>query len=216
MSPATPTVEAPTRQRPRPARCASLRLALSWFVWGSAAFFYLCSFYLRNSPAVMTSELMRDFGMTAGQLGVLAAFFFYAYVFLQIPVGVLVDSWGARRLLVAGSLMAAAGSVLFGMTTNFGVASAARALTGAGTAVGWVVTLKLATHWFPSRRYATLSGLGLFIGNLGALVAQVPLRLLVDSFGWRRAEVLKTRSVRGAKGQNEPLENPRSVVMSTN
>lgn len=158
-------------------------------VWGVAAFFYLGAFYLRTSPAVMTSELMRDFGIGAGQLGNLAAFYFYAYVLMQIPTGVLVDSWGARRLLIVGSLLAAAGCVIFGTTGSLGVASAGRAITGGATAVGWVVTLKLATHWFPSRRFATLSGIGLMIGNLGALVAQVPLRLLVESFGWRSVSV---------------------------
>ena len=62
----------------------------------------------------MTSELMRDFGISAGQLGNLAAFYFYAYLLMQIPTGVLVDSWGARRLLIVGSLLAAAGCVIFG------------------------------------------------------------------------------------------------------
>src|SRR5205814_1557323 len=55
----------------------------------------------------------------------------------------------------------------------------------ASTAVGWVVTLKLATHWFPKCRFAMLSGLGLMMGNIGALFAQVPLRLLVEHYGWR-------------------------------
>jgi sugar phosphate permease len=162
---------------------------LALFVWGVAAFFYLTAFYLRTSPAVMTSELMRDFGIGAGQLGNLAAFYFYAYVLMQIPTGVLVDSWGARRLLIVGSLLAAAGCVIFGTTGNLGLASAGRAITGGATAVGWVVTLKLATHWFPARRFATMSGIGLMIGNLGALVAQVPLRLLVESFGWRSVSI---------------------------
>jgi MFS family permease len=162
---------------------------LAVFVWGVAAFFYLTAFYLRTSPAVMTSELMRDFGISAGQLGNLAAFYFYAYVLMQIPTGVLVDSWGARRLLIVGSLLAATGCVIFGMTDNLGLASAGRAITGGATAVGWVVTLKLATHWFPARRFATLSGIGLMIGNLGALVAQVPLRILVEHFGWRSVSI---------------------------
>jgi nitrate/nitrite transporter NarK len=58
---------------------------------------------------------------------------------------------------------------------------------GGATAVGWVVTLKLATHWLPSERFAMMSGVGLFMGNMGALVAQVPLRVLVDRIGWRAA-----------------------------
>jgi sugar phosphate permease len=161
----------------------------SVLVWAVGAFFYLAAFYLRNSPAVMTTELMRDFSIAAAQLGNLSAFYFYAYVLMQIPTGILIDSWGARRLLIAGSALAALGSVIFGSTGNLGLAAAGRAITGGATAVGWVVTLKLATHWFPSRRFATLSGVGLMIGNLGALVAQVPLRLLVEQFGWRSVSV---------------------------
>jgi len=92
---------------------------LSWTVWIIAASFYLAAFYLRVSPAVMTSELMRDFGIGAVALGQLSAFYYYAYVVLQIPTGVLVDSWGARRLLVLGAILAAAGVFLFGSTSNF-------------------------------------------------------------------------------------------------
>jgi sugar phosphate permease len=158
---------------------------LAWSVWGTAAFFYLAGFYLRVSPAVMTNELMRAFSITAGDLGNFSAVYFYTYVLMQIPTGVLVDSWGARRLLVLGSVAAAIGTVIFGTTSSFVLASIGRALVGGATAVGWVVTLKLATHWFPSQRFAMMSGLGLFMGNMGALVAQVPLRLLVEHFGWR-------------------------------
>jgi MFS family permease len=133
----------------------------------------------------MTTELMRDFGIAASQLGQFSAFYFYAYILMQIPTGVFVDRWGARRLLIVGSAGATAGTLLFGVTSSYVLASAGRALVGASTAVAWVVTLKLATHWFPKRRFAMMSGLGLMMGNIGALVAQVPLRLLVEQFGWR-------------------------------
>ncbi len=158
---------------------------LSWSVWMVAASFYLAGFYLRVSPAVITAELMRDFSITAGQLGGLSAAFFYAYVLMQVPTGVLVDSWGARKLLITGALGAALGAVLFGVADNLAVATVGRALMGGATAVAWIITLKLASHWFPQRRFAMLTGLGLLVGNIGALFAQVPLRLLVDAFGWR-------------------------------
>jgi len=157
----------------------------SWLIWGIAALFYLTGFYQRVSPAVMTSELMRDFGLGAKSLGSLSAFYFYFYVAMQVPVGVLIDSWGARKLLFWGALSAAAGTFLFGSTSNFALACAGRAIVGGATAAGWLVLLKLATHWFPARRFAMLSGLGLFFGNVGALFAQVPLRLLIEHFGWR-------------------------------
>jgi MFS family permease len=156
-----------------------------WLVWGIAAIFYLTGFYQRVSPAVMTSELMRDFHVGANGLGNLSAFYFYFYVAMQVPVGVLIDSWGARKLLCWGAISAAAGTLLFGATDSFALACAGRAIVGGSTAVGWLVLLKLATHWFPARRFAMLSGLGLFFGNIGALAAQVPLRLLIEQFGWR-------------------------------
>src|SRR4051812_13485370 len=120
--------------------------SLSWMVWAVAATFYLAGFYLRTSPAVMTTELMRDFGIAASQLGQFSAFYFYAYILMQIPTGVFVDRWGARRLLIVGSVGATAGTLLFGATGSYALASVGRALVGASTAVAWVVTLKLATH----------------------------------------------------------------------
>jgi sugar phosphate permease len=158
-------------------------------VWGIAGIFYLAVFYLRSGPAVMTSELMRDFHIGGVRLGNLSAFYFYFYVAMQIPVGLLTDSLGARKLLIWGSFTAAAGTFLFGWTGSFALACAARAIVGGSTAVGWLVLLRLTTHWFPSDRFGTLSGLGLFFGNIGALVAQVPLRLAVERFSWRPVEI---------------------------
>jgi len=142
----------------------------------------------------MTTELMRDFHISAKDLGNLSGFYFYFYVVIQIPVGVLIDSWGARRLLISGSLAAAAGTFLVGATTSFVLACTGRAVIGIATAVAWLVVLRLATHWFPSERFAMLTGLGLCFGNLGALVAQVPLRLLIEQFGWREV-VMASASV---------------------
>src|SRR5439155_540643 len=186
--------------------------ALAWSVWGLAATYYLAAFYLRSSPAVMTTELMRDFGISASQLGNFSAVYFYAYIAMQIPTGVLVDSWGARRLLIGGAIAAAIGTCLFGATSSYWVASIGRLIVGAATAVGWVVTLKLASHWFPRERFAMLSGLGLMMGNVGALVAQVPLRLLVEQFGWRAvalgsaAVVLLVGAAAWTFVTNDPLE----------
>ena len=158
---------------------------MAWMIWCIAAVFYLTGFYHRVSPAVMTDELMRAFQIGARSLGNLSAFYFYAYVLMQIPTGILIDVWGPRRLLIGGSLMAAVGAFLFGASTVFWVACVGRAVIGAATAVGWVALLKLTTHWFPSRKFAMLSGLGLLFGNVGALVAQVPLRISIQHFGWR-------------------------------
>jgi MFS family permease len=168
----------------RPVR-AMIPLGLAWGIWTIAALFYLMGFYQRVSPSVMTDELMRAFAIGAGSLGTLSAFYYYFYVAMQIPTGVLIDLLGARKLLVAGSIVGTCGAVLFGVTDNFVLACVGRAIIGASTAVGWVVLLKLTTHWFPPRKFAMLSGLGLLFGNLGALTAQVPLRISIQHFGWR-------------------------------
>src|ERR1035438_4427023 len=70
---------------------------LAWLIWVFAAIFYMFVFFLRAAPAVMTSELMRDFRIGAASLGNLSAFYFYFYVAMQIPVGVLTNSWGPRK-----------------------------------------------------------------------------------------------------------------------
>lgn len=158
---------------------------LAWSVWSIAAVFYLAVFFLRAAPAVMTSELMRDFQIGAANLGNLSAFYFYFYVAMQVPIGALTNSWGARKLLACGAVTAACGQFLFGATDHLVIACIGRAIIGGSTAVGWLVVLRLAAHWFPANQFGAVSGLGLLFGNLGALFAQVPLRLAVEYFGWR-------------------------------
>src|SRR5690242_11081906 len=114
---------------------------------------------------------------------------------MQVPTGVLVDSWGPRKLLTWAGLLAAAGTFLFGATSNFDLACLGRAIVGGATAVEWLVLLKIGAHWFPRRRFSALAGLGLFFGNIGALTAQVPLRLMIVHFGWRGVIVVSGAAV---------------------
>ena len=158
---------------------------MSWVIWGLGALFYLSGFYQRVAPAVMTEQLMADFGIGATALGHLSAFYFYSYVAMQIPTGILADVLGPRRLLSAGSLIAAAGAFLFAAAPGLAMAALGRLLIGGSVGVAWVSLLILASRWFPPKRYALTSGLALCAGLMGAVSAGVPLRLLVESFGWR-------------------------------
>ena len=132
---------------------------------------------------------MADFRIGATSLGNLSALYYYSYVAMQIPTGALVDSWGARRLLTSGALMTFGGTLLFGLAPSLFWADVSRLLIGAAVAVAFVSMLKLAIHWFPSRRFAMISGMALFCGMIGAVSAGVPLRALVDLFGWRAVMV---------------------------
>jgi MFS family permease len=158
---------------------------MAWLTWGLGAAFYFSGFYQRVAPAVMTDQLMMDFQIGAAALGNLSAFYFYSYVAVQIPTGVLADVWGARRILGTGALVAALGGLLFAFAPNILAANLGRLLIGASVGVAWVAMLKLATNWFPPHRFALATGLGLFVGLGGAVSAGVPLRFLVDHFGWR-------------------------------
>ncbi|GAB4352889.1 MAG: MFS transporter [Gammaproteobacteria bacterium] len=158
---------------------------LAWLIWGLGAALYLIAFYQRVAPAVLTRELMADFAIGAAALGNLSAFYFYSYVAMQVPTGILADRWGPRRLLTLGAGVAAAGSFLFALSDSLLLAGLGRLLIGGSVAVAFVCMLKLAAHWFAPRQYALSGGLALFIGIVGAVAAGVPLRLLVDQFGWR-------------------------------
>jgi MFS family permease len=160
-------------------------LPLAWFIWGLGALFYLMGFFHRVAPAVMTTELMREFKISAAALGNLSGYYFYSYVAMQVPTGILADAWGPRRLLSVGALVASAGTLLFAMAPNLAWVSIGRLLIGGSVAVAFVGILKLASCWFPQRFYAMVSGMALFCGIIGAVFAGTPLRLLINAFGWR-------------------------------
>ena len=160
-------------------------MAAGLFVWGFGAVFYFLGFFHRVAPAVITGELMQEFQINAAALGNLSAFYFYSYVAMQIPTGILADRWGPRRLLSMGALVAAVGAVMFALAPNIIWAAAGRLLIGGSVAVAFVCLLKLAASWFPPNRFAMVSGLALFCGVIGAVFAGTPLRISVDYFGWR-------------------------------
>ena len=103
-------------------------LRLSWLVWGLGALFYVIAFFQRVAPAVLTTELMSDFALTATTLGNLSAFYFYSYVAMQVPTGLLADHWGPRRLLTLGAAVAGLGTLMFGLAPDAVWANAGRLL----------------------------------------------------------------------------------------
>ena len=160
-------------------------LRLSLMIWGLGAMLYHIGFYQRVAPAVLTTELTLEFSLSAMALGNLSAFYFYSYVMMQVPTGLLADHWGPRKLLTMGACVAAIGGAVFAIAPDVWWANFGRLLIGGSVAVAFVGMLKLTGHWLPHRHYALASGMALFVGILGAVFAGVPLRLLVDMFDWR-------------------------------
>jgi hypothetical protein len=162
-------------------------LALAWTVWGLGALLYLIGFYQRVAPAVITDQLMLEFAIGGAALGNLSAFYFYSYVAMQIPTGMIADRWGPRRLLTVGAGVAALGTALFAFAPTIFLANMGRLLIGASVAVAFVSMLKLASHWFPPKKYAMVSGMALLDGR-------------GRRRGGRRAAALPGRDLRLAAG----------------
>jgi sugar phosphate permease len=158
---------------------------LAWLIWSLGALLYFIGFYHRVAPAVITQELSNAFQLTAAGLGNLSAFYFYSYVAMQIPTGLLADRFGARILLTVGGIVAAAGTAVFALAETVWWANAGRLLIGGSAGVAFVSMLKIASAWMPARQFAFASSAALAVGVFGAVFAGAPLRLLVDQFGWR-------------------------------
>jgi predicted MFS family arabinose efflux permease len=166
-------------------RFANVRRA----VFGLALASFVLSFVHRTAPAAISGELTRAFSISGTVLGTLAATYFYVYTLLQVPVGVLADTLGPRKLLAGGAAIAAAGSLLFALAPVWEVAAVGRTLVGIGVSVAFISILKVSAVWFEPQRFATLNGVTMFVGNLGAVVAGAPLAWLVTQTSWRNVFV---------------------------
>jgi sugar phosphate permease len=159
-------------------------MLLPWLICGLGAVFYCYEFFLRITPGVITPELMRAYDLTGSQVGNLSAFYYHAYVPMQIIVGLFMDRFGPRRLLTIACLLCAAGTYLFAGNLGLGWAQAGRFLVGFGSAFAFVGALKLATIWLPPNRFALISGIITCLGMLGAMMGDILLRQAINVLGW--------------------------------
>lgn len=163
---------------------------LPWVFWGLGALFYCYEFFLQVSTSVMIDDLMREFHISATALGNLSSFYLYFYAIMQIPVGMLLDRFGARRLLTAATLFCASGALMFAYAKVFTIAAIGRSLIGFGSSFAAVSCMHIAASWLPVRRFALMTGALLTIGMLGAYAAEGPLSQLIEIFGWRDTLVM--------------------------
>lgn len=157
----------------------------AWVAFLLGCCFFGYAFLQRVAPSVMTDELMRAFSVGGAALGSLSAFYFYAYAGMQLPVGLLIDRYGPRRLMAGAMALCVIGSVVFAMSDSIALASLGRALIGGAVAFGYVGAMTIAAHWFPATRFSLLVGILQAVGMAGAVAGQAPLRLVVDVAGWR-------------------------------
>jgi MFS family permease len=136
---------------------------------------------------VIAKELMQAFGATGAIVGLLSATYFYAYAGLMIPGGLLIDTFGVRKVVAVGGAVMGLGALLMGAAPTQTQLFGGRFLVGLGGSVTFVGTLKIAATWFPASLFGTLSALTATAGVLGSLIATAPLAWLVTRLGWRGA-----------------------------
>jgi len=146
---------------------------------------YFLSFFFRNVNAVISKDLAGEFALTPADLGFLTSMYLLAFAAFQLPLGVLLDRYGPRRVVAALLCSAAAGALVFALARDLGTLSLGRALIGLGVSAGLMGAIKAFSLWFPLSRLATLNGLYLAVGGLGSLAATAPAEVVVESLGWR-------------------------------
>ena len=158
-------------------------------IWSLGALFFLFEYFIRISPSVITQDLMAQFKASAFALGGVSTFYYIAYVIMQIPVGILVDRYGARRLMIAAPLVSVVGCILFALSPSLWTIYLSRFFLGFGSAFAFVGTLKLVSNWFHFRWFAILAGATQALGMLGAAIGDAPMAIVFHKFGWRESMI---------------------------
>lgn len=161
------------------------RFRYGWSSWSILVIAFITVFFHRLSVGSVADQITREIPMNALTLGNLTAMNYYAYALMQIPVGILVDRVGVRKINVFGLLITASGSVLFGLAHSLETAYLSRFMVGIGTSVIIVSIFKVQATWFPLSRFSALSSLTSFFGNFGSLLALYPLTFLSMILDWR-------------------------------
>lgn len=156
----------------------------AWVIWLAALSVYVLAVFHRSSLGVAGLLAQDRFGISATQLSIFTVLQLVVYAGLQIPIGVLLDRYGSRMLLLAGLALMTAGQLTFAFATSFPVAVAARAVMGAGDAAIFVSVIRLVTLWFLVRQAPLITQLTGQVGQVGAIAAAAPLSIALRNLGW--------------------------------
>lgn len=160
-------------------------LRYRWLIFSILSAGYILVFFHRLCPAVVAVDMMQDLHASGALVGLLGSAYFYPYALMQIPTGLLSDSWGPRRTISLFLVIACAGSILLGLAPSSSWAVIGRILVGLGVSTLFVCTLKVFSQWFQPREFASTTGIFMAMGGIGSLSAAGPLAYLSTWIGWR-------------------------------
>lgn len=164
------------------ARLTPARAAVVFLCFASA---YFMSYGLRAVNAVIAPELIGEFSLSHSELGSLTSAYFLSFAAMQLPLGVWLDRFGARRTHATLLVLGAAGCVAFSLASGVSGLWFGRALIGVGVASALMAALKGFRFWYPAERQPTLAAWMLTAGTLGALAVTVPVQAALPLLGWR-------------------------------
>jgi len=195
----------------------SMILGLTLFT--IATLFYGYEYILRVTPSVMSKPLMAFFHINASTFGTLSACYFYAYTPMQLVVGIIVDRYNLRTVLVIAIFCCAIGAALMGMADTIWVAAIGRFLQGVGSAFAFVSALKIASIWLPANRFAWYAGINNTVGFLFAgVIGEVALNQLLKIISWQSVFMLLSLTgvilgvVLGLLMREEQQPTPKTAV----
>jgi len=147
-------------------------------------------FFHRLCPAVIALDIQSSFGIGGTLLGLLGSAYFYSYAAMQLPTGLMADSWGPRKTVAVFFVLAGIGSILMGISPNLPLAIVGRILVGIGVSTVFVCNFKLLSEWFTVRQFVIMGGVFMMMGGVGALISSAPLAWISTLIGWRMTLVL--------------------------
>lgn len=155
---------------------------LPFAMWLFPLSFFAYQFILRLWPGLMMQHIMAQFAIDASQFGVIAAFYYYGYASMQIPVALFLERFGTKIIVCVFAVLCGLAMILFTYSTNWYVACLSRFLIGAGSAVGFLGVSKIITEWFPTAHYTKMISWSFSIGLIGAVYGGKPISLLIEAY----------------------------------
>jgi sugar phosphate permease len=160
-------------------------LSYRWIIFGVLGFGYIIVYFHRVSMSVVAADIAAEFKITGSMMGLLGSLYFYCYAVMQFPAGLLSDSVGPRKTVACSLLLAAVGSILFGMAPGIKTAFAARILVGLGASLVFIPMMKILSQWYKHGEFAFMAGLVNALGGVGILAGTWLLGKLATCAGWR-------------------------------
>lgn len=162
------------------------QLLTPWLVCFSAALFFFFEFMQVNMFNAITPSLIKEFSLSAVKIGQISANYFYANLIFLFPAGMLLDRFSTRKVILTAMMLCVLCTYIFSFAQSVWVIEICRFVTGIGGSFCFLSCIRLASRWFPPRRLALVIGLIVTMAMFGGMIAQTPMTLLTDHFGWRQ------------------------------